>query len=220
MNDGVSQDPHADAPVHHAGAPVAEAACAIVLLHGRGGSAVDMLQLAMHLEAPGVAFVAPQAAGSTWYPQSFLAPTDHNEPYLSSAHACVARVLRELEAAGLEPARCGLIGFSQGACLAGDHVARFPRRYALLAAYTGGLIGPPGTAFTIGGNLEGTPAFLGASDPDPHVPWDRVSQTADLLRSAGADVELRRYPGEPHAINADEISHTRDIISAVLASLA
>lgn len=216
----MNRDPHAGVPVVHTGTPLARARLALVMLHGRGTSAEDILGLARYLHREGVAFLAPQAAGYTWYPHSFLAPADENEPWVTSAHGAIEATLATCAEAGLGADRCGLIGFSQGACLATDHVARFPRRYGLVGALTGGLIGPPGTAFEFDGDLGGTPAFMGANDPDPHVPWARVEESASVLRAMGAEVVLQRYPGEPHSVNADEIDQIGALIDAALSASA
>src|SRR5262245_65459948 len=138
------------------------------MLHGRGASADDILELARELAFPGFAYLAPQAAGYTWYPYSFLAPIAQNEPYLSSALAVVASVVAEIEQAGIPAERIGILGFSQGACLASEFAARHARRYGGILAFTGGLIGPDGTSRDYPGSLNGTPVFIGGSDIDPH----------------------------------------------------
>ena len=192
-------DPHANTPVLHAGTPLAEARGAVVLLHGRGGSAEDILTLASPLHREGLAYLAPQAAGHTWYPQSFMAPLEANEPYLTSALAKVAAVVMRAEAAGINRERIVVAGFSQGACLTTEFAATNPARYAGLIAFTGGLIGPAGTNLHHEGSLHGTPALLLSGDPDPHVPWSRVADTAAELTRMGADVLARRYPrARPH----------------------
>jgi predicted esterase len=201
--------------VLQAGAELDHARGVVVLLHGRGGSARDILSLARELtQDAGIAFLAPQAEDSTWYPLSFLAPREHNEPKLSKALATVDAVVRRAEAAGITRDQVVIAGFSQGACLATEYVASNPARYAGLIAFTGGLIGPLGSDVTKSGDLAGTPAFLGSSDPDPHVPWVRVEESAAQLRAMGAQVELRRYPGKPHSISEDEITAARALIAA------
>ena len=205
-------DPHANQPVRHVGAPLAEAKGAVVLLHGRGGSAEDILSLAQPLYREGVAYLAPQAAGHTWYPNSFLAPRDANEPYLSSALAKVGSVIAELEAAGIKRDRILVAGFSQGACLATEFVASNPARYAGLIAFTGGLIGLPDANLHHEGSLAGTPALLLSGDPDPHVPWQRVQASAAELERMGAVITARRYPGRPHSITAEEVDLARILV--------
>lgn len=217
-----SEDPHRDIELVRAGAPPTDTRLALVLLHGRGSTPEDILELAPLLagdHAERVAFVAPRAAGGTWYPRSFLAPLAANAPWLASAHRAVARVLADLEEAGVPAERCGLVGFSQGACLAVDHALRHPRRHTLVAAFTGGFVGPPGTAFAPRDDapLAGTPVFLGANAPDPHVPWERVIETADAARAFGASVETVEYPGAPHAVNHDELRIARGLVADALA---
>jgi len=208
-------DPHQGQPIVNRGRPLQEARAAMVLLHGRGASAQSILQLADELDRQDFAYLAPQAAGSTWYPYSFLAPLEQNEPYLSSALRLVESVVQRLLAAGIPSERLFLLGFSQGACLSLEFVARHPRRYGGVAALTGGLIGPDGTPRDYPGSLEGTPVFLGTSDPDPHVPLTRVEESARVLERMGARVNLRTYPGMPHTINRDELDHVRALMDAV-----
>ncbi len=197
------------------GAELKKAAGAVILLHGRGGSARDILSLAPALsDNPGLAFLAPQAADSTWYPLSFLAPREENEPKLSEALSTVAKVIALAEEAGIGRGRIVVAGFSQGACLATEFVASNPARYAGLIAFTGGLIGPLGSDVSKIGELDGTPAFLGSGDPDPHVPWSRVHESAAVLTAMGAEVDLRRYPGRPHSVSEDELAVARELISA------
>jgi predicted esterase len=205
-------DPHANQPVLRAGAPLAEAVGAVVLLHGRGGSADNMLHLAEAFYREGLAYLAPEAAGHTWYPNSFLAPREANEPYLSSALAKVGSVVAEIKAAGIARERILIAGFSQGACLATEFVASNPARYAGLIAFTGGLIGPPDANLHHEGSLAGTPALLLSGDPDPHVPWQRVEASAAELERMGAVITARRYPGRPHTITAQEIDLARALI--------
>jgi phospholipase/carboxylesterase len=205
----MSADPHRDSPVREFGRPVAEASGAVILLHGRGGSAEDILTLASDLYLPQLVYLAPQAAGNSWYPNSFLAPIAQNEPWLTSA---LRKVETTLEMVGLPLDRVVVAGFSQGACLATEFVARHPQRYAGLIAFTGGLIGTLGADLTHSGDLAGTPAFFGSGDPDPHVPWQRVKQSAEILADMGAAVTSRRYPNRPHTISSEEISIAKSLI--------
>ncbi len=200
-------DPHANTPVLRTGTPLAKARGVVVLLHGRGASAEDILTLASPLHRDGVAYLAPQAANHTWYPQSFLAPREANEPYLASALAKIAAIVVEIEAAGIARERIVIAGFSQGACLTTEFAATNPARYAGLIAFTGGLIGSRDIDLHHEGFFAGTPALLLSGDPDPHVPWSRVEATAAELTRMGADVLTRRYPGRPHTISGDEIDH-------------
>jgi predicted esterase len=209
--------PHHGQPVSRVGADPRQARAAVLLLHGRGGSPEDILGLARPLRAEGVAYVAPAAAGQTWYPQSFLAPLTANEPWLSSALARVEELVEGLAAEGVPPERQLVCGFSQGACLALEHTARYARRYGGVVAFTGGLIGPPGTPRDYAGSLAGTPIFLGAGDPDPHVPWARVEESGAVLSRMGGDVAVARYPGLGHAIDDDELARARAILAGITA---
>jgi predicted esterase len=206
------QDPHANAPVLHAGAPLEDARFVAVMLHGRGAGAQDILNLSQEFSARDVAYLAPQAAGNTWYPYSFLMPLEQNEPALGSALRLVESLLASLAEKQVPANRIALMGFSQGACLTLEFAARNAQRYALLAAFSGGLIGPPGTARKYSGSLDGTPVFLGCSDVDPHIPIDRVHESADVFTRMGARVDRRVFPGMAHTINGAEI----DAVDALL----
>lgn len=214
-------DPHAGQPVREAGAPLARALVAVVTLHGRGDSAEGILRLTEVFAQPEVAYLAPQAAGHTWYPHSFLAPLARNEPHLSSALAAVGRVVERI-GAHVPPERTVLLGFSQGACLASEFAARNARRWGGIVALSGGLIGsgerageepPEDKTFSYEGDLAGTPAFLGCSDVDPHIPLRRVEQTAEALEALGAEVEMRIYPGMGHTVNEDEVRFVRGLLA-------
>lgn len=209
---GTPDDPHAGQPVLTAGPAPEDATATLILIHGRGDSAEGILSLYEDLGVDGVAAVAPQASGHTWYPQSFLAPLAANQPYLDSALRKVESIVTDLLSRGVASERIALLGFSQGACLTTEYVARHPRRYGAVMGLTGGLIGPPGTARDYPGELAGTPVFLGTGDPDPHVPFERVLATDAVLTRMGAVVDLRRYPGMPHTINADELQTCRKLL--------
>jgi phospholipase/carboxylesterase len=211
------QSPHRNQPVIARGVSLKDASAAVVLAHGRGASAEDILGLADEFDLPDLAYLAPEAAGHSWYPNSFLAPLDKNEPWLTSALELLGTIVERIVAAGIPHEKIALVGFSQGACLVSEFVAQNPSRYGGLVGFTGGLIGPPGTVFHLSGDLSGTPCFFGSGDPDPHVPWKRVEETAAALSSLGGIVKLKRYPGMPHTISADEISEARKIISPALA---
>lgn len=197
--------PHAGGRVLRSGPSAADARLVAILLHGRGGSADDILTLADQFDTDDVAYVAPQAAGSTWYPFSFLAPLPQNEPWLGSALHAVADLVDDFGGQGIPPERHVLMGFSQGACLALEFAARHARRYAGVVAFSGGLIGPPGTPRNYAGSLDGTPILIGSSDVDAHVPLERVRESTAVLRSLGAIVDERIYPQMGHTINADEL---------------
>ena len=212
------RDPHADQTVLESGRALSQAAGAVILLHGRGAPAEDILGLRGEFDLPEMAWLAPEAAEHTWYPYSFLSPVEENEPWLSSALAKVGRTVAQVEKAGIARERIVIAGFSQGACLATEFVARNAGRYGGMIAFTGGLIGPPGTEFHYGGSLAGTPAFFGAGDPDAHVPWRRVEESARVYQGLGAEVVLRRYAGMPHTISRAELDEARKIIAAVAAA--
>ncbi|MCC7010039.1 MAG: dienelactone hydrolase family protein [Acidobacteria bacterium] len=205
-------DPHAGAVWLHHGPRPAEARVTLLCLHGRGASASDILRLAAELRLDDVACLAPQASGRTWYPHTFLAPLDQNEPALGSALRLVSGAIDGLVADGVGVGRIGLIGFSQGACLSLEFAARHARRYAGVFGLSGGLIGPPGTPRAYTGSLDGTPVFLGCSDVDVHIPLARVHETADVLRGLGAAVDERIYPGMGHTVNGDEIAAIRAVL--------
>jgi predicted esterase len=198
-----------------AGAPPERATAGVVLLHGRGADPEDMMGLAAAFWRPDVCYLAPRAAGGTWYPYSFLAPLSANEPWLSSALHRVRDAIDELAAAGLPATRVMLLGFSQGACLALEAAARNARRYGALVGFSGGLIGPPGAPRQYQGDLAGTPTFLGCSDVDPHIPWERVEESATVLRALGATVTLRRYAGMAHTVNEEEVMAARSLLDAL-----
>lgn len=189
----------------------------MILLHGRGGTAEDILGLARALEEPRLAYLAPQATGRTWYPESFLAPAERNEPWLSSALGVVRRLLETAAGAGVPAERALLIGFSQGGCLALEFAARNPARYGGVAGLAAGLIGAPGTSRDYRGSLAGTPVFLGCGDRDPFVPMDRFEETAEAMTRLGADLTKRSYPGMGHIVNEDELGHLRRMAASLLA---
>jgi predicted esterase len=188
-----------------------DARATVVLLHGRGRNPADVLGLAERIGLDDVAYLAPAADGGSWYPLSFLAALEDNEPYLSQALETVDGVVRSVP----DPRRLVLGGFSQGACLAAEYALRHPRRYGGLLLYTGGFIGPPGVKPERAGDFEGTPAFLGSADPDAWVPAERVGETAGVLERLGAQVTTRIYSGMDHAVNDFEIAAGRELIRAV-----
>jgi predicted esterase len=209
-----SADPHAGQPVLAAGVPLDGARAAAILVHGRNAGPRNILELATPLAHPGVAFLAPAAAGHTWYPLSFLAERVQNEPGLSSALGVLRQHVDDIEAHGIPRSRIVLLGFSQGACLAAEFALRHPGRYGGLVVFSGGLIGPPGTTWDEPGDFDGTPAFFGCSDVDGHVPRWRVDESAAVFTRMGAATTLRIYPGMGHLVNDDEIAAARAIIAA------
>ncbi len=211
----MTSNPHAAQPTLTAGTPLAHAAGALILLHGRGASAQDILGLGIAIAPAGWALLAPQAAGHTWYPLSFLAPRAENEPFLTSALERVQAVVESALTAGLPAEKIAIAGFSQGACLATEFIGRNPRRYAGLLAFTGGLVGPMDHPLSLAGDLADTPILLASGDPDPHVPWARVEESARLLQAIGGSVTLKRYPGRPHTVSPPELDLARALLSAV-----
>jgi phospholipase/carboxylesterase len=206
--------PHQGQPVLQAGEPLDRAGAAMILAHGRGASAADILTVAAEVMFPGVAYLAPQAAGSAWYPNPFTAPLEANEPYLSSAlevlDSLLARVVATVPAANVV-----LLGFSQGACLTLEFAARHALRFGGVVGLSGGLIGPDGTPRDYAGSFEGTPVFLGCSDVDPYIKKERVREAGEVFGRMGAIVTLRLYEGLGHMVNADEIEEVRKIVRAV-----
>ncbi|HEY8997981.1 MAG TPA: dienelactone hydrolase family protein [Edaphobacter sp.] len=208
---------HSNGAVRHFGEPLATARGAVVLLHGRGGSAEDILQLGQAMYIPGIAYLAPQAANHTWYPYSFLAQRQQNEPWLSSALDKVKSTVQTALDAGLPAEKIVIGGFSQGACLSTEFVAANPQRYGGLIAFTGGLIGPEDSELTHGGDLGGMPAFFGTGDPDPHVPWTRVQESAKILEGMGARTTVRRYELRPHTITREELEFGKRLLEEAFA---
>jgi phospholipase/carboxylesterase len=210
-----SEGLHHGQPIVVAGAPVANARAVGVLLHGRGATALSILDLGDAINRPDVAWLAPQARGNTWYPNRFVAPIESNEPWLSSALAAVGDVVAQVEQAGASRSRIVLIGFSQGACLALETLIRRPGIAGGVAGLSGGLIGPPGTVWPDAGRLDGVPVFLGCGDVDFHIPKERVLETADIFRARGAEVTAILYPGMDHTVNDDEIAHVRGVVDRI-----
>ncbi len=210
------QQIHQQQPVRTAGASLQEARAAMVMIHGRGATAHDILTLSHEFNRPQFAYLAPQAANNTWYPYSFLAPIEQNQPYLDSALATVGGILAQLQESGFAAENIILLGFSQGACLASEYAARNARRYGGLVALSGGLIGPPGTPRNYDGSFDGTPVFFGCSDIDPHIPVERVEESAEVLQGMDADVTTRLYPGMGHLVNQDEIHFVQQLMDSLL----
>lgn len=204
--------PHNGAALLVAGAPLAAAKGALVLVHGRGADAEGMLDLARHLQAEQFAWVAPQAVGHAWYPYPFLRPIAENQPHLDSALALLNSITTALAGDGIPSGRQFLLGFSQGACLALEFAARADQRWGGVIGLSGGVIGPPGTTWDRPRGIAGTPVFLGCSDVDPHIPVTRVHETRDLFTRLGAEVDERIYPGMAHTVSDDEISAVRVLL--------
>lgn len=196
------------------GEPLASARAAMILTHGRGASAPDIMTVASEVERSGFAYLAPQAPGNTWYPYPFTTPLDGNQPHLDNALDMLSRLLALVEAS-VPAERIVLLGFSQGACLTLEFAARHARRFGGVFGLSGGLIGPDGTPRLYPGTFGGTPVFLGCSDVDPHVRKDRVEEAAEVFGRMGAVVTLRLYPGMGHSVSPDEIAAVRELVDSI-----
>ncbi|HYI25117.1 MAG TPA: dienelactone hydrolase family protein [Thermomicrobiales bacterium] len=209
--------PHAHQPVLRAGVPIEEANGVVILLHGRGSPAANIIRLANDL-APDpateqrIAYLAPQAIHNTWYPYRFIEPVERNEPYLSSALMRIDELVSEAVNLGLHSRQVLLVGFSQGACLGLEYVARGTSQVAGVAGIAGGLIGDPAVPRPALPDLEGTKVFIGCGDQDDHIDIDLAERSARLMADAGADVDFRRYPGVSHTMLADEAAAARDLV--------
>ncbi|HEV8598735.1 MAG TPA: hypothetical protein VGQ69_05210 [Gemmatimonadales bacterium] len=210
-------EPHGGQPVLTKGPGIEASRAVLLMLHGRNAGAENILELSALLAHPQFTYLAPAAAGHTWYPYSFLAETERNEPGLSSGLWVIDQLVREVESRGVPRRRIVLLGFSQGACLASEYTVRHASRFGGLVALSGGLIGPPGTLWNHPGNFERTPVFLGCSDIDPHVPLERVNESAAVFERMGAAVTRRIYPGMGHQVCEDELQFTRTLLEEVAA---
>ena len=195
--------------LRRAGAPPGRGKAVVLLIHGRGATAESILPLGEVLAFPDLTYLAPQAEGHSWYPQSFMAPTAANEPFLSRSLQRIADIIADIVAAGTPAERLAIIGFSQGACLASETVLRNPRTYGLLGVLSGGAIGPTGTPRDYAGSLAGLHAVVACADQDPHIPLPRVKETSAVLTRLGASVTERIYPGSFHGVTDDEITCLR-----------
>lgn len=195
-----------------AGKSAAHASKAVVLLHGRGSSAPGILSLARHLQLGDALLLAPQATHNSWYPYSFLAPVNDNQPALDSALALVHEAVEEAMQLGIPASALYFVGFSQGACLALEYIARHARPYGGAVAFTGGLIGESLNLDNYGGNFGRTPVLITSGDADPHVPLRRIEESATVLRDLGANVTLEVYPGKPHSISPDETLLANEVV--------
>lgn len=209
---------HRGQPVLSAGESLSRARAAMLMIHGRRARAEDILSLADQFAQPEFAYLAPQAAGNTWYPNRFLVPLEENEPWLSSALEFVGDVMSQIIAAGIPAERTILLGFSQGACLTLEFAARNARRYGGVVGLSGALIGPDGTPRDYPGSLAGTPVFLGCSDMDFHVPRQRVDETAAVMRRMGGNVTERLYPNMDHTVNQDETDFVHNMMEQLVPS--
>lgn len=189
----------------------------MIMVHGRNASPESILELADALDHPAFTYLAPAAAGGTWYPLSFMAEIEKNEPGISSGISVIHSLIEDTLKLGIPTQRIMLLGFSQGACLSATAALRRPARYGGVIGYSGGLIGPPGIQWDTSGSFDGTPVFLGCSDVDNHIPKARVDESAAAFEGMYADVTERIYPGMSHTVNEDEIAFTRDLMARVAA---
>jgi len=208
--------PHQGQPLVRAGTPLEDARAAVVLVHGRGATAQSILGMAEEFDADGVAYLAPQAAGNAWYPNPFTAPVESNEPGRSSGLRAIGDAIADASEAGVPTDRVLVLGFSQGACLAAEYVARNPARYGGLAVLSGGLIGETVDTDDYDGDLDGTPVFLGCSDSDPHIAAERVHESAAVFEELNGDVTTRLYPGMGHGVNRDEIDRVAGMVARLV----
>lgn len=205
---------HQGQPVLHSGVLLEQARGVMIMLHGRGATAEDILTLSSEFDQPDFAYLAPQAAGYQWYPNRFIMPVATNEPYLSSALQLVDEIVTSVVKTGIPRENVILLGFSQGACLAVEYTARHPQRYGGVAGLSGGLIGD--VLGTYSGSMAGTPVFLGCSDKDFHIPAERVIESAVVFRDLGASVTEKLYPNMGHTVNDDELA----IVTQIMASIS
>ncbi len=210
-------EPHGNEPAVYAGASLDDADAVLIMVHGRNAAPKNILELIPRFNRPRIACVGPAAAGGTWYPYSFMAPRETNEPGLTSALTMLEALVQRLIARGFPPHKIVLLGFSQGACLTSEFAIRQPRRYGGIVILSGGAIGEPGTTWDdVTGDFASTPVFLGCSDVDGHIPKDRVLKSAALFRQLHAQVTCTLYPGMGHLVNDDEIAALQKILDGVV----
>lgn len=207
--------PHEGERVVRAGPALESSAAAMIMIHGRNAGPENILELAEEIRHPGFTYLAPAAAGGSWYPFSFLQETARNEPGLSSGLAVIDHLIGTIEAKGIPRSRIILLGFSQGACLSSEYAVRHAARFGGVVALSGGLIGPPGTEWRYPGSFEGTPVFLGCSDVDGHIPKERVDESATVFSRMGATVTERLFPGMGHQVNEEELDFVRELQAQV-----
>lgn len=198
--------------IHTSGKDISEAKKVLIMIHGRGGNAQDILSLSGHLNVKDFALFAPQATGNTWYPYSFLAEPEKNEPQLSSAIDLLDELLKEIKSEGISSENIFILGFSQGACLTLEFAARNAQKFGGIVAFTGGLIGDKLNTKSYSGDFNGTPVFISTGDPDPHVPVERVQETEKLYKDLNANVRVKIYNNRPHTISQGEIDLANQLV--------
>ena len=197
------------------GKRLGESPAAMIMIHGRDAAPANILDLTARLDQPTFTYVAPAAAGNTWYPYSFMADKEQNEPGLSSGLYVVSQLVTDLVQRGIQRENIILLGFSQGACLTAEFAVRNAARYGGVIVFSGGAIGPEGTTWEYDGSFDGTPVFLGCSDLDAHVPKSRVDETEEVFSRMGAEVTKRIYPDMGHLVNDDEIAFAQQLMSEI-----
>ena len=207
---------------HHApkilmeGVELKNAKAVMIMIHGRGATAESILDISQYFLIDDVTYIAPQANGGTWYPYSFLMPTEQNEPGITSGLQKISEIVDHAIASGIPEQKIMLLGFSQGACLSLEWTARSNKQIGAVFGLSGGLIGPNGALRTYSGTLEHTSVFLGCSDVDFHIPKERVAESADVFKKLGASVTLKLYPNMDHTVNDDEIDHINSMMSDII----
>ena len=206
---------HEGQPLVMRGVPLEESHAVAIMIHGRGRTTDDILELSTRIGNTAFTYLAPTAKDNTWYPYGFMEAKEKNELLLSSALAVYDSLIRTVVEKGIPKERIVLLGFSQGACLTAEYAVRHAERYGAIVLFTGGLIGPPGTSWSYPGSFHGTPVFLGTSDVDEFVPLGRVQESTAVFRQMGAQVIERVYPGMDHIVNDDEIAIARAMMQEV-----
>ena len=210
--------PHGGQPVETLGRPLGKGRVVLIMIHGRGAAPQNMLGMVPAMPSLAVTYLAPAAAGGTWYPLSFLSPIEQNEPGITSGISVIHGLIDDAIAAGVPTERIVLLGFSQGACLAATAAQRRPARYGGVLVFSGGLIGPPGTVWSGTGELVGTPVFLGCCNQDPHIPVERVHESAAVFQRMRAAVDTRIYPAAMgHMVNGDEMIYAHELLTELAA---
>jgi predicted esterase len=205
-------NPHGGQPIEWAGAPLGDSPAVVIAVHGRGASARNILDLAKRFDRPALTYAAPAAASNTWYPYTFLSPIEQNEPGISSGLEVLRQLVDTIIERGVRKDHIVLMGFSQGACLSSEFLVRNADGFGGLLAFSGGLIGPPGTAWNSPASFRQTPVFLGCGEVDSHIPKARVLESASVFERMNADVTCRLYPDLGHTINEDEILFARTML--------
>ena len=196
------------------GTPAASAKGALVMIHGRGGTASNIMSLSRELNVPDFAIYAPEATNNSWYPYSFMAPDVQNQPALNSSLEVITKLVEQIKGDGIPAEKIYFLGFSQGACLTLEYITRNAQKFGGAVAFTGGLIGEHLNASHYNGDFKGTPVLITTGNPDPHVPLSRVEKSVEILKQHGAGVTIKVYPGKPHTITMDEIELANQFIFA------